>query len=85
MVSSILPKNKQQNYPNVPCLKFKYFEKATEFCKISTVDLSYVVIVKSTLEITQHFVAFSEFMNFNNCWSNMIRITLLPQKQLVLV
>ena len=39
-------------------------EKATKFCEISTVDLSYVVPVKSTVEISQNFVAFSEYMNF---------------------
>ena len=27
-------------------------------------DLSYVVTVKSTVEISQNFVAFSEYMNF---------------------
>ena len=32
--------------------------------KISIVDLSYVVPVKSMVEISQHFVAFSEYMNF---------------------
>ena len=46
-------------------LKFMYSEKATKFCEISTVDLSYVVTVKSTVEITQTFVASSEYMNFN--------------------
>ena len=45
-------------------LKFIYSEKATKFCEISTVDLSYVVTVKSTVEISQNFVAFSEYMNF---------------------
>ena len=29
----------------------------------SDIDLSYVVTVKSTLEISQNFVAFSEYMN----------------------
>ena len=38
--------------------------KATKFCEISTVDLSYGVPVKSTVEISQNFVAFSEYMNF---------------------
>ena len=47
-------------------LKFIYSEKATKFCKISTVDLSYVVTVKSTVEISQNFVAFSEYMNFTD-------------------
>ena len=45
-------------------IKFIYSEKATFFCEISAVDLSYVVTVKSTVEISQNFVAFSEYMNF---------------------
>ena len=45
-------------------VKFIYSEKATKFCEISTVYLSYVVPVKSTVEILQNFVAFSEYMNF---------------------
>ena len=39
-------------------LKFIYSEKATKFCKIVTLLLSYVVTVKSK-------VAFSEYVNFN--------------------
>ena len=35
-------------------VKFIYSEKATKFCEISTVDLSYVVPVKSTVEISQN-------------------------------
>ena len=46
-------------------LKFIYSEKATNFCKISTVNLSYVVMVKFKMEISQNFVAFSECINFN--------------------
>ena len=46
-------------------IKLIYLEKTTKFCKISTVDLSYVVPVKSMVEISQNFVAFSEYMNFN--------------------
>ena len=45
-------------------LKFIYSEKATKFCDISTALLSYVVPVKSKMEILQNFVAFSEYMNF---------------------
>jgi hypothetical protein len=45
-------------------IKFIYSEKATKFCEISNVDLSYVVMVKSTVENSQNFVAFSEKMNF---------------------
>ena len=46
-------------------VKFIYSEKATKVCEISTVDLSYVVPVKSTVEISQNLVAFSKYMNFN--------------------
>ena len=57
-------------------LKFIYSEKATKFCEISTIDLSYVVLVKSTaVEILQNFVAFSEYMNFTvnkNCVSRSL-------------
>ena len=45
-------------------VKLMYSEKATKFCEIFTVDLSSVVPVKSIVEISQNFVAFSEFMNF---------------------
>ena len=44
--------------------RVRYSEKATNFWEISTVDLSYVITVKSTVEILQNFVAFSEYMNF---------------------
>ena len=47
-------------------LKLIYSEKATNFCEISTVDLSYIVMVKYTVEISQNFVAFSEYMNFSS-------------------
>ena len=45
-------------------LKFIYSEKATKFCKIYTLLLSYVVPVKSKVNIPQNCVAFSEHMNF---------------------
>ena len=41
-----------------------YVNKATIFCDISILDLSYVVTVKYTVEILQKFVAFSGYMNF---------------------
>ena len=46
-------------------LKFVYFEKATKFCKISIVDLTITTLDKSTLEISQKLVTFSEYINFN--------------------
>ena len=47
-------------------LKFVYSEKATKFCEISTLLLSTVHTDKSKVEISQNFVAFSEYMNFNS-------------------
>ena len=41
-----------------------YSEKATKFCEIFTLLLSYVVPVKSKVKISKIFVAFSEYMNF---------------------
>ena len=40
--------------------EFIYSEKATKFYEISNVNLPYVVMVKSMVEISQNFVAFSE-------------------------
>ena len=45
-------------------IKFICSEKASKFCEISSVKLSYVVPVKYTVEILQNFVAFSGYMNF---------------------
>ena len=45
-------------------VKFIYSEKARKFCKISTVDLTGTTEDKSAVEISQNFVAFSEYMNF---------------------
>ena len=45
-------------------IKFIYSEKATEFCEISTLLLTVCTAVKSKVEISQNFVAFSEYMNF---------------------
>ena len=44
-------------------LKFIYSEKATKFCEIST--FLWCASQKSKVEISQNFVAFSEYMNFN--------------------
>ena len=46
-------------------MKQTLFWAGHNFFKISTKDLSYVVTIKSTVEISQNFVAFSEYMNFN--------------------
>ena len=56
---TILPKNKEIIVRQLLPLKFKYSEKATNFCYFS-----YVVMVKSKVEILQNYVAFLEYMNF---------------------
>ena len=50
---------------SIVALKFIYSRKATKFCKISVVDLFYIVPVKFIVDISQNFVAYSEYMNFN--------------------
>ena len=45
-------------------LKFIYSEKGINFSEISTLLLSTVHKDKSKVEISQNFVAFSEYMNF---------------------
>ena len=66
-------------------LKFIYSEKATKYCEISTIDLTVTTLNKSTVEISQNFVAFSEYMNFNNMYENRnlqqkSSILLVPQE-----
>ena len=51
-------------------LKFIYSEKATKFCEIFTLLLTLCTVVKSKLQISQNFVAFSEYMNFTTCNNN---------------
>ena len=46
--------------------KVHIFWEGHKFCEIFTLLLSYVVPVKIKLVISQNFVAFSEYMNFNN-------------------
>ena len=47
-------------------LNLIYSEKATKFCEISTVDLTVTTEDKFKVEISQNFVAFSEYMNFTS-------------------
>ena len=46
-------------------LKFIYSEKATKFYEIFPLLLTAVHTVKCKGKISQHFVSFSEYMNFN--------------------
>ena len=47
------------------CLKFIYSEKATKFFEIFTLLLTVCSVVNSKVKISQYFMAFSEYMNFN--------------------
>ena len=47
-----------------PKLKFIHSEKATKFCEMFTLLLSYLVPVKRKVKNSPNFVAFSEYMNF---------------------
>ena len=49
----------------IKILKLIYSEKATKFCEIFPLLLTTVHTVKSKGKISQNFVAFSEYMNFN--------------------
>ena len=57
-----------------PWLKFIYSEKASRFCEIFPLLLTAVHTVKSKGKISQNFVAFSEYTNFNVwlIWSILI-------------
>ena len=46
-------------------VKFIYSEKATKFCEIFPLLLTLSTVVNSKGKISQNFVAFSEYMNFN--------------------
>ena len=46
-------------------IKFIYSEKAIKFCEIFPLLLTVCTVVKSKGKISQNFVAFSEYMNFN--------------------
>ena len=49
---------------DIVSVKFVYSKNSNFFYKISTLALSFVVMVKSTEEISQNFVGFSEHLNF---------------------
>ena len=57
-------RNMCNSFTDRPKLKFIHSEKATKFCEISTLLLTVCTVVKSTAEISQNFVASSEYMNF---------------------
>ena len=46
-------------------VKFIHSEKAKKFCEIFTLLLTVCTVVKSKVKISQNFVAFSEYINFN--------------------
>ena len=60
----------QNAWPTFTYVKIIYSEKAIKFWENFTLLLSYLVPVKSEVEISQNFVAISEYMNFDiNPWT----------------
>ena len=59
-------------------VKFIYSEKATKFCEIFTLLLTGTTYDKSKVEISQNFVAFSEYMNFTCIWLTIADASALP-------
>ena len=60
----------------VSSVKFIYSEKTTKFCEFFPLLLTTVHTVKSKRKISQNFMAFSEYMNFNTysvMYSNVAR------------
>ena len=65
--------NRTIRYLDSRYVKFRYFEKATKFSELSTVDFTGTRYDKSTVDILRNFVAFSEYMNFtvySQIWLN---------------
>ena len=67
-------------YPYSFHIKLIYSEKATKFCEISTLLLSYVVPVKCKVEILQNCVAFSEYMNFKCIKKSIVSLRSCPTR-----
>ena len=63
-------------------VKFVYSEKATKFREISTLLLSTIHTDKSKVEISQNFVAFSEYMNF--IYNFAVIVILVPYLRLLI-
>ena len=59
-----------RSFFSISLLKFGYSEKATKFCEISNLLLSVCTVDKSMVEISQNFVAFSEYTNFIKWYIN---------------
>ena len=57
--------------PGLLQVKFMYSEKATQFCKIFPLLLTVCTVIKSKGNISQNFVAFSEYMNFKTVLSQL--------------
>ena len=63
-------------------LKFIHSEKATKFCEISTLDLTLTTQDKCKVEISQNFVAFSEYMNFTKRVSIYCKVNKKHRRQI---
>ena len=55
-------------------IKFIYSEKATKFWEISTVNLTVTTKDKSKVDISQKFLALSEYTNFIGRGSSRVKV-----------
>ena len=63
-----------KRFDGIFLIRFIYSEKVKKFCENFTLLLSYVVPAKSKVKISQNFVAFSEYINFNFFQNNVCRL-----------
>ena len=67
VISNYIIKSFQKNFHLcTSVLKFIHSEKATKFCEIFPLLLTVCTVVRSKGKISQNFMAFSEYMNFNS-------------------
>ena len=63
-------------------VKFIHLEKATKFCEIFSLLLTGTTQDKRKVKISQNFLAFSEYMNFNKCIVRTIRYVVSSLQEL---
>ena len=73
---------KNTNITLVFLLKSIYSEKASKLCEISTLLLTALHTVKSKVEISQNFVAFSEYLNLKSHRSYLFQTKILRAKNI---
>ena len=63
----------------IKALKFRYSEKATNFWKNVPLFLTLLISVKTFMRFFQNFVAFSEYLNFTDPCTRVMRFNIQTQ------